>query len=210
MSSSSSNLASSLLGRARRGSTSSLGQLMTLYSTYLKAVVSAQLDQRLKTRVSASDVVQETFFEAHRDFPTFRGQSPEEFLGWMRKILVNNLMRVVERHVTAAKRDVRREVSLEQVSRGIERSADRLSSLAVSMEASPSTDMQRRESQSELALALAALPADYRAVVQLRHLEGLPFDEVARRMDRSSGAVRMLWLRAINQLREAINDAEAT
>ncbi|MCA9238782.1 MAG: sigma-70 family RNA polymerase sigma factor [Planctomycetales bacterium] len=208
MKSNASSIAATLLDRAQAGSTSSLGRLMTLYGAYLKAVVAAQLDQRLQTRVSASDVVQETFFEAHRDFSTFRGQSPEEFLGWMRKILVNNLMRVVERHVTAAKRDVRREISLDRVVGGVERSTDRLSRLAVSLEASPSTDLRRQESQSALALALAGLPEDYRTVVQLRHLEGLPFGEVALRMERSSGAVRMLWLRAIKQLRASINDSE--
>ena len=72
----------------------------------------AQLDDRLRARVSSSDVVQETFYEAHRDFPAFRGATPEEFLGWLRRILLNNLLRAVEQHVTAAKRDVRREVSI--------------------------------------------------------------------------------------------------
>lgn len=58
----------------------------------------------------------------------------------------------------------------------------------------------------ELVLAdqLAELPADYRDVIVLRHIEALPFDEVARRMECSSGAVRMLWLRAVKLLRERL------
>jgi RNA polymerase sigma-70 factor (ECF subfamily) len=50
------------------------------------------------------------------------------------------------------------------------------------------------------------LPEDYREVLILRHCEGLPFNDIGQRMERSSGAVRMLWLRAIGQLRERMNE----
>lgn len=199
--SSPSNAAAALLDRANAGSTSSLGRLMGLYSEYLKFVVSSQMDERLRCRVSASDVVQESFYEAHRDFAAFRGESPQEFLAWLRRILVNNLMRVVERNVTAAKRDVRREVSLDRIRRGVEQSSFRFSAMLASEEDSPSTDLRRQESNAELTEVLAKPPSDYRRVIRLRNIEGLPFAEVGKRMDRTSGAARMLWLRALEQLR---------
>ncbi len=46
------------------------------------------------------------------------------------------------------------------------------------------------------------LPAHYRDVLLLRHIEELSFDEVAQRLGKSAGAVRMIWLRALEQLRE--------
>ncbi len=52
------------------------------------------------------------------------------------------------------------------------------------------------------------LPADYRDVLVLRHLEGLPFADVAKRMGRSPGAVRMLWLRALELLRKMMAEKE--
>ena len=58
-----------LFASALEGSTSCLGRLLTIYTNYLKLLVTAQLDGRLRARVSPSDIVQETFFEAHRDFP---------------------------------------------------------------------------------------------------------------------------------------------
>ena len=88
-----------LFASARAGSATCLGRLLTLYSNYLKLLISAQLDERLRVRVSPSDIVQETFFEAHRDFPQFRGQSTGEFVAWLRRILVNNILRVVEQHL---------------------------------------------------------------------------------------------------------------
>jgi RNA polymerase sigma-70 factor (ECF subfamily) len=54
-----------------------------------------------------------------------------------------------------------------------------------------------------LADALTQLPDDYREVLILRHLENLPHGEIAARMNRSPGAVRMLWVRALAALRDA-------
>ena len=53
---------------------------------------------------------------------------------------------------------------------------------------------------------LAKLPDDYREVIILRNLEGLSHEEVARRMGRGTGAVRMLWVRALARLRTAFID----
>jgi RNA polymerase sigma-70 factor (ECF subfamily) len=193
-----------LLGRAQAGSGESLGQLLQLYANYLKLLVLAQLEQNLRVRVSPSDVIQETFFEAHRDFVQFRGKTSAEFLAWLRRILVNNLCRVVEQHVLAEKRDVRREVSLERLASALEQSTARLEAVLPDPGSSPSAGAHRREMEIVLADQLAELPTDYRDVIVLRHIEALPFEEVARRMERSSGAVRMLWLRAVKMLRERL------
>ncbi len=194
-----------LLGQAQAGSTESLGHLLQLYTNYLKLLVLAQLEKNLRVRVSPSDVVQETFFEAHRDFSQFRGHSSGEFLAWLRKILVNNLYRVVEQHILAEKRDVRREVSLERLASALEQSTARLEAVLPDPGPSPSAGAHRREVEIVLADQLAELPSDYRDVIVLRHIEALPFDEIARRMERSSGAVRMLWLRAVKVLRERLD-----
>lgn len=125
-----------LLVAAQTGSVESLGELLQLYN-YLKLLVFAQLEKNLRVRVSPSDVVQETFFEAHRDFPQFRGHSSAEFVGWLRKILVNNLCRVVEQHVLAEKRDVCREVSLERLATVLEQSTARLEAVIPDPGSSP-------------------------------------------------------------------------
>ncbi|MEN0111303.1 MAG: sigma-70 family RNA polymerase sigma factor [Planctomycetota bacterium] len=204
MVSQSGSLAAELLADAREGSESSLGRLMQLHEAYLKLVVASQLDDRLRQRVSASDVVQETFYEAHRDFPAFRGATPAEFIGWLRRILMNNLLRAVELHVKAAKRDVRREVSLDRAQGGGDRSAAAMATLLPHLGDSPSESLQRREAAQSLADLLAALPEDYREVLRLRHQEGLDFAAIGERMGRTSGAVRMLWLRGVKRLRTLV------
>jgi len=194
-----------LLERARSGSTESLGHLLQLYGNYLRLLTVAQLEQRLRARVSPSDVVQETFFEAHRDFAQFRGTTTAEFIAWLRRILVNNLYRVVEQHVLAEKRDVRRELSLERLATALEQSTARLEAVILDPGRSPCADLQHQELEVTLADEIASLSADYREVIILRHIQLLPFEEIGQRMDRSSGAARMLWLRAIKQLRERLD-----
>lgn len=197
--------ATRLLEGARAGSTESLGRLLQLYANYLRLLTVAQLEQRLRARVSPSDVVQETFFEAHRDFVQFRGTTTAEFIAWLRRILVNNLYRVVEQHVLAEKRDVRRELSLERLATALEQSTARLEAVLPDPGRSPCADVQHQELEVILADEIATLPADYREVIILRHIQLLPFEEVGRRMDRSAGAARMLWLRAIRQLRDRLH-----
>ena len=114
---------------------------------------------------------------------------------------MNNLAKFVEQHMLAARRDVRREVSIERLGAALEQSTMQLAALLPAESKSPSMAVQQREEAVVLADRLAQLPDDYREVLVLRNLQGLPFEEVAQRMDRSVGATRMLWLRAIEKLR---------
>jgi RNA polymerase sigma-70 factor, ECF subfamily len=197
-----------LLHEAKRGGATELGKLLALYSNYLKIMAQSQLDRRIRRRVSPSDLVQETLLEAHRDFSDFRGASNAEFVGWLRQILVHNLIRVTERHLQADKRDVRREVYIHRLNTSLEHSNSRFEQVLEAQLESPSSELGRHERMRTLADAIAGLPDEQRQVIVQRHIEGLPFSEIAEQMDRSSGACRMLWLRAMDQLREKLNGME--
>jgi len=73
---------------------------------------------------------------------------------------------------------------------------------------SPSTPIQRQESLGQLIKAIDRLPPDYQQVIRLRHFQDLSFKEIAKRLDRNSGAVRMIWGRAITKLRTFMEDQE--
>lgn len=200
--------ANAMIGRARLGSKSSLGSLLQQYRNYLAVLASMQIDKRLLPRVSPSDVVQETMLRAHKNFGQFRGTTEPELMAWLRQILVNNLAKFVEQHMLAARRDVRREVSIERIGAALEHSTIQLAQLVPAANKSPSMAVQQREEAVELADRLAQLPEDYREVLVLRNLQGLPFEDVAQRIDRSVGATRMLWLRAIEKLRSVYRKDE--
>src|SRR5438132_5297457 len=191
-----------LLARARQGNGESLGALLEFYRNYLYLLARTQIDLHLQARANPSDLVQETFLQACSHFHQFRGSTEKELLAWLRRILVHNLARLVEKQILAQKRNVRREVSLDRYRTLLHNSSEHFETALVSQISSPSVQAQRRELASLVADQLAQLPAPYREVIVLRNLEGLAFDEVARRMQRTPGAVRVLWLRALDQLRQ--------
>ena len=186
-------------GEARRRQR--LGELLELYRNYLKLLARTQVDLHLQSRGDASDLVQETFLDACRDFHQFRGSTEAELMAWLKKILIYNVAKFIQRQVVAKKRDARRDVSLDRRLAAVNQSSAHFEAALASPGSTPSVQVSRRERAAVVADYLAQLPPAYREVILLRNLESLPFAEVGRRMQRTSGAVRILWVRALDQLR---------
>src|SRR5215470_12639237 len=79
------------LSQARAGSRDALGQMLEAYRTYLLLIANQQLSPELQAKGGASDLVQDTFFEAQRDFAGFAGNSADELQAWLRQLLLHNL-----------------------------------------------------------------------------------------------------------------------
>jgi RNA polymerase sigma-70 factor (ECF subfamily) len=195
---------SELIRRCRQGEAAAREQLFHRYEHYLHVLARAQLGRHLRTKCAPSDLVQQTLLEAHRDFGDFQGHHEAELLAWLRRILAHNLYNEARRF-GAQQRDCAREVSLDQVQAGVEHSSVALARGLAADTPSPSQVAAARESAVHLADALARLPDDYQTVLLLRVFEELPAEEVAQRMHRSAGAVRMLQMRALTALREQLS-----
>lgn len=200
--------AEALLVGAKAGDRDSLGELLAKYRSYLMLLATTQIEKRLKPRVSPSDIVQETMLKAHCHFGQFEGSTEQELLAWLRQILVRSMARFVEQYMLAAKRDIRREVSIDQSPLAGDDDLPPLKSDLRAGGQSPSRVAQMREETRLLAQRLAELPEDYREVLVLRNIQGLSFDETAERLQRSVGATRMLWLRALEKLRTGYKDTQ--
>jgi RNA polymerase sigma-70 factor (ECF subfamily) len=190
-----------LLDQARAGDGPTLGRLLERYRAYLAVLARVQIGRRLQGKVDASDVVQDAFLGAHRDFAQFRGTTEREFMGWLRGILASLLANLVRHYQGTQRRDVRLErqlaVELDQSSMALDRGL-------VAPQSSPSEQASRREQSLALAEALRRLPEEYRELLILRHLEGLSFPEVAQRLGRSVDSVKKQWPRALASLRRQL------
>jgi RNA polymerase sigma-70 factor (ECF subfamily) len=185
------------LAAARGGSREALGKALETCRRYLLLIAGQQFDSDLQAKGGASDLVQETFLEAQRDFAQFHGTTEVELLAWLRQILLNNAGHFTRRFRGTGKRDVSREVGLG----GDGSSAGPGPGLAES-DLSPSGHAVEREQALALQQALARLPEDYARVLTLRFQQGLSFEEIGQRIGRSPDAARKLWSRALDQLRE--------
>ena len=190
-----------LLGLARAGSVSALGNLLELYRGYLALLARLHIGRRLQGKFDAADLVQDTFLEAHRHFPEFRGTVEAELVCWLRQIMAGRLGNLVKRYLGTQRRDVRLERELAD---DLDRSSRALEQNLAVPQSTPSAGVARREQAVLLADALAKLPDDYREVIILHHLEELTFPEVAGRMGRTVDSVKNLWARALTQLRRLI------
>src|SRR5438046_9981622 len=85
-----------MIVEAKEGGDAVLGPLLELYRNYLRLLARIEVGRRLQGKLDASDIVQETFLEAHRNFGGFRGTAEPQFVAWLRQILaakVANLVR---------------------------------------------------------------------------------------------------------------------
>ena len=101
------------LDAARGGSSDALGMALEACRSYLTLVAEREIDQNLRAKGSASDIVQETFIEAQRAFPRFSSSSQTEFLTWLRVLLLNNILGLRRCYCGTARRAARRETSID-------------------------------------------------------------------------------------------------
>lgn len=177
------------------------GRLLARYANYLTLLARVEIGRRLQGKLDPSDLVQDVFLEAHRHFSTFRGTTEPEFAAWLRQILVAVLANTLRHYLGTQARDLRLEQDLRA---GVDQSSCMLAGQLASPGTSPSEAASRREQAVLFADALDRLPADYREVIVLRHLEALPFADVANRMGRTVDSVEKLWLRALTRLRQEL------
>jgi len=196
--------ADELLQQARRGDREALGRLLEAQRTALHRLAEGQLGERLEVRVDASDIIQQTFLEAHRSFQQFAGQDARELSAWLQAILDHKVSGAVRDHTLLLKRDVRREQSLDDSQGGKGPLKQQLDAGL----SSPSEKAIRGEEEQRVADALTTLPADQREAVRLRHLEGWTLDDIAQRLGRSRAATAGLIKRGMQALRRRLHNSD--
>ncbi len=186
-----------LVRLAQAGDVAALQALLQRYRGFIRALVVERSPGALRGRLDGSDVVQETLLRVARNLHQFAGVEEAAWCAWLRRIAEREIIRQVRHHLGAEGRSVGREQPLPERA-----SSSRLELWSAGE--SPSQGALRNERAQLLSAALSRLPADYREVLVLRHLEGQPFADVAVRLQRSVGATRVLWARALQRLRQEL------
>ena len=156
----------------------------------LLSVIYLRMGPQLRTRMDAEDVLQEVAIEAIISWHTL---SDEQNAGaWLVTLAKRKVARILRDQIGVAARNPNRERHV-------------MTDLPIADRRSgPVTAADRRDRLELLGQALERLPDDYREVILLTKIEGLPAKEVGVRMERSENAVNLLLSRALKRLAEEL------
>jgi RNA polymerase sigma-70 factor (ECF subfamily) len=191
---------------SKRADVGQAGQLdpaeLERYRHYLELLARLQLQPRFRSKLGASDIVQQTLLKATKNLSQFRGGSEAEIVGWLRRILSTTLIDAI-RELKGTKRNVAAERSLEA---SLAQSSARLGALLQANSSSPSEHLMRHEQLLQLSGALARLPEDQQRVLEMRYLQGSPVATIAEQMGRTERSVAGLIRRGLQALRGMLAD----
>jgi RNA polymerase sigma-70 factor, ECF subfamily len=170
------------------------------YRAYLHLLARLSLRDRAGPAADASDLVQQTLLEAHRNRSACRAATDAGRAAWLRQILAHTIADA-HRARNRLKRDARREQSLEA---RLAASSVQLGHWLVANGTSPSAAADAHEQAVRLAAALAALPDAQREALVLQHWHGRTLAEIGEQLDRSPEAVAGLLKRGLSRLREIL------
>lgn len=195
-----------LLKRAAAGDAAiAAAEIVDSHRTRLKRMVEARLDPRLRTRVDASDVLQEVSLEATQRFQRYANERPMPVFLWLRYLTAQRLGKLRRMHFGAHQRDLRRQVATVVDHAGT--STDCLAAHLAANQTSPSAVAVRNELRPMLESALEQIGEADREIISLRHYEQLSNIEAAKELGIEASAASKRYLRALIRLRELIGSA---
>jgi RNA polymerase sigma-70 factor (ECF subfamily) len=198
-----------LLFNAASGDAEAWGALLALHQVRLLEIVTFRIDPRLRARIDATDVMQETFIAATERRAEFFQQSEQPLFLWLRWMAGNTLLTLHRHHLGAQMRDVRREMHAPFVQDGSVGDDGTRGALVEQLTAGatgPLTAAARIEVKARLNEALDQMDPIDREVLALRHYEHLTSSEAAQVLGIQEDAASKRYLRALGRLREILSE----
>lgn len=190
-----------LVERVKAHDSAALAEYIVAVRKPLCAFIERQLGAGLRRKVEVEDIFQEASVEAVRSYEAADFDSREPF-SWLCQIAERRIVDAHRRFFGAAKRDAAREVPLGTPGGSTEHAA--IVDLLVASMTSPTQALSRKGREARLFEALAGLPADQREALRLRYVEGLATKQIAERLNKSDGAVRVMLTRSLDRLQRIL------
>jgi RNA polymerase sigma-70 factor (ECF subfamily) len=192
-----------LLADAREGDAGAVNHLLEGHRDAVRRMIDLRMDQVLKRRVDASDIVQEVLIEANRRLRDYLANPVLPFRLWLRQMAKDRLIDAHRRHRQTARRSMDREQPL-AVARP-DQSSINLAAQLRDQQLTPAAAAAWAELQRRFEAACAQLDEQDREIVLMRHFEHLGNSEAATALSLSPQAASMRYLRAMRRLRTLLD-----
>lgn len=191
--------AQDLAEKIQRGNTDALAQFLQQFRPQLIAYIARRSGPALQKKIEPDDIFQEVSIDAVRRIAETK-QLDRDVFGWLCQLAEFRLIDAHRRFFETDKRDADREVGLNAPATESRAFID----LLVASMTTPSQAFSRNEREMALHAALAELPEESRDVLRLRYVDGLASKEIAQRVGKSDGAIRVILTRAVQRLQQAL------
>lgn len=192
---------------ALEGDRDEVAALLEDFRARIARMLTVRMDPRLRGRLDASDVIQDTFLEVQQRLDDFRGRADMPFFLWVRFLAGQKLAQMHRRHLGAVQRDARRE--LPDALRAVPgASTVTLAGALVHSGVTPSEVAIRAEDEERVVRVLDELRELDREVLALRHFEGLTNVEVAQLLGIEPSAASRRYVRALARMQEKLRLAQ--
>ena len=194
-----------LVDRLREGDVEALGPYFELRQSHLLMYIQRKLGTALRAKIEPEDIFQEVCTSAVKALPTYKLGDRDPF-GWLCQLADRRIVDAHRRYFEAEKRAAAKEVAGNaQATSG--RAA--LIDLMVASMTSPSMVFSRNQRVMRMLSALDELPDEPKEALRLRYVLGLPSKEIAERMGKSDGSVRVMLSRALDKLQGIMGPDDA-
>lgn len=194
-----------LLERAGAGDLDAKGRLFAEHRERLRRMVQMRLDPRLRSRLDASDVLQDVFVEFSNSLPEYLKRPDAPFFLWLRFLTGRKIQVLHRHHLGVHMRDAGREIRLGDGAFP-QASSVYLAAQLLGKLTSPSLAAVRAERQRALQEALNAMDPIDREILALRHFEQLTNSETAEVLGLSPAAASNRFVRALQRLKKELQD----
>ncbi|HYO25369.1 MAG TPA: sigma-70 family RNA polymerase sigma factor [Lacipirellulaceae bacterium] len=195
-----------LLAHARDGDAAAVNDLLEGHRDAVRRMIDLRMDQVLKRRVDASDIVQEVMIEANRRLRTYLAEPVMPFHLWLRQMAKDRLIDAHRRHRQTARRSMDREQPM--TAGTADQSSINLAAQLRDQQLTPAAAAAWAELQRRFEAACARLDEQDREIVLMRHFEHLSNSEAADALELSPQAASMRYLRAMRRLRTLLDGGE--
>jgi RNA polymerase sigma-70 factor (ECF subfamily) len=192
-----------LIKQLKGGGGQALAAFFDQYRERLRRMVELRLDPRLRTRLDASDVVQDAYIDVARDLNAYLADPKLPPLLWLRLHVGRRLTTLHRQHLGTRMRDAGLEISLYHGALP-EASSAALASMLLGRHTSPTEAAQRAERMLRVQEALNTLDPIDREVLALRHFEQLGRAEAALVLGITQEAGAKRYFRALKRLKDVL------
>ncbi|MEY3173708.1 MAG: hypothetical protein RLZZ436_1622 [Planctomycetota bacterium] len=179
-----------------------LTELFSASTQRLERILRFRIDPRIRSRIDATDVLQETWVTASRRMAAFLQNPTVSPFVWLRQLALQTLIDIHRREL-CHRRDAGREIQLVGNSPLGDTSLSIAHFLADQI-TSPSQHLMRAEDLQHLQAALNSMPEVDREVLALRHFEQLTNQQTAEVLGLTPTAASNRYVRAAARLTEIL------